>query len=203
MSGNKALIVVDVQNDFCPGGSLPVPEGDKIIPYLNKYIQLFESAKLPIVASRDWHPRVTKHFQEHGGLWPAHCVQGTRGAEFHPELRLPPETVIVSKGMDPEQDSYSAFQAVSPENIGLADLLRRQNVEELYVGGLATDYCVKHTVLDGLRNGFKVTLLEDAVRGVDLEPGDSRRAIQEMERAGARRASAPEVERELLKNRSQ
>ncbi len=199
MSGNKALIVVDVQNDFCPGGSLPVPEGDKVIPQLNNYIQLFKAARLPIIASRDWHPRVTKHFQAYGGIWPVHCIQGTKGAEFHPELRLPPEAVIVSKGMDPEQDSYSAFQAVSPENISLADLLKRQNIEELYVGGLATDYCVKHTVLDGLRNGFKVTLLEDAVRGVDIEPGDSRRALAEMQQAGAKRASIAEVERELLR----
>src|SRR3989338_4867141 len=108
----KALLVVDLQNDFCPDGSLAVKEGDKIVPTVNKYIKLFSKAKLPILATRDWHPKVTKHFRQYGGLWPKHCVQDTKGAEFHPKLKLAKEAIILSKGMDPEKDSYSALQTV-------------------------------------------------------------------------------------------
>lgn len=189
----EALLIVDVQNDFCPGGALPVPEGDKVVPVLNQYIEKFKRLGLPVFASRDWHPPVTRHFKEYGGLWPPHCVQGTKGAEFHPDLKLPPDTVIITKGDDPNQDAYSAFQGRAPDGHDLATELKKMGVERLYIGGLATDYCVRASTLDALKNGFKVTLLLDAVRGVDVNPGDSERAIEEMKKAGAETATLNEV----------
>ncbi len=179
-----ALMVVDVQNDFCPGGSLAVPEGDQVVPVLNKVIARFVESGAPIFASRDWHPAETKHFQAWGGPWPPHCIQGTKGAEFHPALRLPAETTIISKGMDPEKDSYSAFHGIDPTGADLATALRRRGVKRLFVGGLATDYCVKFTALDARREGFAVVLLEDASRGVEVNPGDTAKAIEEMKAAG-------------------
>jgi nicotinamidase/pyrazinamidase len=188
MQAKDALLIIDVQNDFCSGGSLPVPEGGKVVPVLNRYIQRFEAADLPIFATRDWHPEKTSHFKAFGGLWPPHCIQGTKGAEFRPDLALPQDVVIVSAGMGPDEDGYSGFVGRDDQGVGLADLLRQRGVERIFVGGLATDYCVKHTVLDGLKEGFKVVLLEDAIRGVDVQPGDSERAIEEMIRAGAERS---------------
>jgi len=179
-----ALMVVDVQNDFCPGGSLAVPEGDQVVPVLNKVIARFVESGAPIFASRDWHPAETKHFQAWGGPWPPHCIQGTKGAEFHPALRLPEGTTIISKGMDPEKDSYSAFHGIDPTGADLATALRRRGVRRLFVGGLATDYCVKFTALDARREGFEVVLLEDASRGVEVNPGDTAKAIEEMKAAG-------------------
>jgi nicotinamidase/pyrazinamidase len=185
MQEKDALIIVDVQNDFCPGGSLPVENGDAVVPVLNRYIEQFTAAGLPIVATRDWHPAKTTHFSTCGGPWPPHCIQGTAGASFHAQLALPDNVIIVSKGAATDADDYSGFQAVSGEGVALADLLRSRGVERIFVGGLATDYCVKHTVLDALREGFKVILLEDGIRGVNLKPGDSRQAVEEMVRAGA------------------
>ncbi|MFQ5465749.1 MAG: nicotinamidase [Thermodesulfobacteriota bacterium] len=186
MDKKSALVVVDVQRDFCPGGALAVPEGDRVVPALNGYIERFASAGLPVYATRDRHPARTVHFKEYGGTWPAHCVMDTPGAEFHPDLRLPGGAVIITKGTDPARDSYSGFDGADPEGRGLAESLRARGVGTIYVGGLATDYCVRATVLDGLKNGFKVTLLVDAVRGVDVSEGDSERAVREMEEAGAR-----------------
>lgn len=185
MEKGSALLIVDVQNDFCPGGSLPVPDGDGVVPVLNRYIELFRTKGLTVFASRDWHPERTSHFKLYGGIWPVHCVQGSDGAGFHPDLRLLPNTVILSKGMDPQKDDYSAFQGVDDRGRPFPDILRELGITRLYVGGLATDYCVKESVLEGLRHGLAVTLLEDAVRGVDLQPGDSKRAVAEMVRAGA------------------
>jgi nicotinamidase/pyrazinamidase len=185
MVNENALLVIDVQNDFCPGGALPVPEGDRVVPVLNAYIERFRAAKAPIFATRDWHPAVTTHFKEHGGLWPPHCVQGTPGAAYHPDLLLPPETIIVTKGDAPDADAYSGFQGHTDDGRPLAEVLRERGIRHLYVGGLATDYCVRASVLDALRAGFHVTLLEDAIRGVDVQPGDSERAIEEMRAAGA------------------
>lgn len=185
MQQNDALIIVDVQNDFCPGGSLPVPQGDGVVAVLNRYIEQFAAAGLPVIATRDWHPAKTSHFSDYGGRWPAHCVQGTPGAAFHAGLKLPETAIVVSKGTGPDSDDYSGFQAVSSDGVGLADLLRRRGVERVFVGGLATDYCVKHTVLDALRSGFKVVLIEDGIRGVNLKPDDSRQAVAEMVQAGA------------------
>lgn len=185
MDTKVALLVVDIQNDFMPGGALGVLEGDQVVPVLNGYIERFQAAGLPIYASRDWHPPVTKHFKQYGGLWPPHCVQGTPGAEFHPDLRLPPGAMVVSKGLDPQKDAYSAFDALEPDGTPLAESLRRQGVQHLYIGGLATDYCVKWSALESARQGFTMTVLIDASLGVNLQPHDSERAIAEMVRAGA------------------
>ncbi|MFQ5585506.1 MAG: bifunctional nicotinamidase/pyrazinamidase [Thermodesulfobacteriota bacterium] len=192
---NSALLIVDLQNDFCPGGALAVPEGDKVVPVLNEYISIFNEAGLPIYASRDWHPVVTKHFKEYGGLWPPHCVQGTRGAEFHPALQLPPDTIILTKGEDPDKDSYSAFQALDEGGRPFTESLLEKGVDHLYAGGLATDYCVKASVLDAIDEGFTVTLLTDAVRGVELEAGDSERALDEMTGKGALTSTIDKVRR--------
>ncbi|MGH7887716.1 MAG: bifunctional nicotinamidase/pyrazinamidase, partial [Candidatus Binatia bacterium] len=186
MEKKAALVIVDVQNDFCPGGALAVADSDRVIGPLNRYIERFAKDTLPIVATRDWHPEKTTHFKAFGGVWPAHCVQGTFGAEFHRALKLGGEATIVSKGMAADSDSYSGFDAVDCAGVGLADLLNRAGVTRIYVGGLATDYCVKQTVLDGLQRGFEVVLLKDAIRGVDLAPGDSTRALREMLDAGAK-----------------
>lgn len=183
-----ALLIVDVQNDFCPGGSLAVAEGDRVVPVLNRYAERFAARGAAIFACRDWHPARTKHFKAGGGLWPPHCVQSTPGAEFHPALRLPPGTEIVSKGMDPAEDAYSAFQAETAEAAAFAVALGERGVQRLFVGGLATDYCVKATTLDALREGFEVVVLEDAVRAVEIQPGDAERALAEMTASGARLA---------------
>ena len=184
MNRKDALVIVDAQNDFCPGGALAVADGDQIIQALNRYIDIFSKAHCPIFATRDWHPAKTNHFKDYGGPWPVHCVQESYGAEFHPALRLG-SAAVLSKGMAADQDSYSGFQATNSSGTLLADLLRRDGIERIFVGGLATDYCVKHTVLDGLKQGFHVVLLADAVRAVNLAPNDGAVAIDEMIRAGA------------------
>ena len=174
----RALLVVDVQNDFCPGGSLAVAHGDEVVAPLNKLIQEFLERGEPVFKSRDWHPKETKHFAAYGGTWPVHCVQDTQGAEFHPDLIDDIHIRTISKGLG-DKDSYSAFDGTD-----LALQLRRLGVEEVWVGGLATDYCVKNTVLDALKEGFHVKALTDAMRAVELEPGDGERAIEEMRAAG-------------------
>lgn len=175
----QALIVVDVQNDFCSGGTLAVPHGDEVVEPLNKLIDEFLERGDPVYKSRDWHPPKTKHFAEHGGTWPVHCVQNTEGAEFHPALRDDPRIHVISKGVG-DTEGYSAF-----DDTDLASRLRAQDIEEVVVGGLATDYCVKHTVLDALKNGFKVKARADAMRAVELQHGDGERAIDQMRAAGA------------------
>jgi len=181
---NDALIIVDVQRDFCPGGALPVPKGDAAVPVLNEYIRIFRKAGAPIYATRDWHPPHHMSFRENGGIWPTHCVQNSEGAEFHLGLNLPKQTVVVSKATDPEREAYSGFDGTD-----LKEKLDRKGVTRVFVGGLATDYCVKSTVLDAVRLGFETVLLKDAVRGVDLNPGDSERAMKEMMIAGARKVT--------------
>ena len=176
----QALIVVDVQNDFCAGGTLAVPHGDEVVEPLNRQIDNFLERGAPVYKTRDWHLPTTKHFATYGGMWPLHCVQNTKGAEFHPALRDDPRITVVSKGLG-DSDGYSAF-----DETGLASQLHQQGVEEVVVGGLATDYCVKHTVLDALKHGFKVKALENAMRAVELQPGDGDRAIAEMQAAGAK-----------------
>jgi nicotinamidase/pyrazinamidase len=185
MEKGSALLIVDVQNDFCSGGSLAVPDGDEVVPVMNLYIGLFRKAGLPVFASRDWHPEDSDHFREGGGIWPMHCVQGSLGARFQPDLRLPEEVIIISKGMAVAEDGFSCFDGVTADGGDFLGCLRQLGIGHLYVGGLATDYCVKYTVLDALRRGFGVTLLLDAVRGVDIMPGDSEGAIREMVTAGA------------------
>ncbi|HLE54944.1 MAG TPA: isochorismatase family protein [Thermoplasmata archaeon] len=183
-SRKPALLVVDLQNDFCPGGSLAVPEGDAVVPKANRAVEIFERRALPILATRDWHPRETKHFKEFGGAWPPHCIQGTKGARFHPALRLPKGALVMSKGMDPEQDSYSGFQAFSANGRDLESVIRDLGIDELFLCGLATDYCVRATSLDARRRDLRVRVLEDAIRGVDVKPGDSEGAVKEMRQAG-------------------
>lgn len=182
---DSALLIVDVQNDFCPGGSLAVAGGDEVVPVLNAYAEEFAEASRLVISDRDWHPGRTTHFVQFGGDWPPHCVQGTPGSEYHPDLRLPPETIHVTKGMGAEEDAYSCFEARDASGRPLASLLADRGVRTLYIGGLATDYCVKHTALDGIKAGFKVVVLEDAVRGVNVQAGDAERAIEEMRSAGA------------------
>jgi nicotinamidase/pyrazinamidase len=176
----KALIVVDVQNDFCPGGSLAVAHGDEVVAPLNQLIKQFLDRGEPVYKTRDWHPAQTKHFQIYGGIWPVHCVQGTRGAEFHPDLSNDPRVTVISKGIDERADGYSGFDGTN-----LAELLREEGVGEVWVGGLATDYCVKHTVLDALKEGFEVKALADAMRAVNVNQDDGAKAIEEMRAAGA------------------
>jgi nicotinamidase/pyrazinamidase len=187
MKPKKALLIVDVQNDFCPGGALGVPEGDKIISAINKYIKIFAKKKLPVFATRDWHPVRTKHFKDFGGIWPVHCVQNTRGAQFHPDLKLPKNVILLYKGMDSEKDSYSSFQAEDISGMGLPKLLKIQGINELYIAGLATDYCVKYTSVDALKHGFKVNILMDAIKGVNLKPKDSQNAIKKITKMGAKK----------------
>ena len=182
LDSSTALIVTDIQIDFCPGGALPVPEGDAVIPVLNAYQEKVLTAGGVLVFTRDWHPANHSSFRENGGIWPVHCVQNTPGAAFHPDLNFPTTAVLVSKATHPEKEAYSSF-----EGTDLKRYLHRLGVKTLLVGGLATDYCVKNTVLDGLKLGFFVYFLEDASRGVDVTPGDSDRAIQEMLQAGARK----------------
>jgi len=197
MKKNYALLIVDVQNDFCPDGKLAVPEGDAIVPMLNKYISIFSRNKWPVFASRDWHPKKTVHFKDFGGQWPEHCIQDTSGAKFHPLLRLPEDAIILSGGMHPDEDGYSAFQAVDSGGNEFTHLLNTFSIKELFVGGLATDYCVKWSVLDALKFGFKVMLLADAIKGVDLKPKDSEAAIEEMVSLGAKKMTFEKLSRML------
>jgi nicotinamidase/pyrazinamidase len=187
MKFKKALLIVDVQNDFSPGGALGVPEGDKIIPPINKYIKIFSQKKIPIFATRDWHPVKTKHFKDFGGIWPVHCIQNTRGAAFHIELKLPKGVILLYKGMDPKKDSYSSFHAEDISGMKFLNILKRLGIREIYIGGLATDYCIKYSAKDALKNGFKVNVLIDAIKGVNLKPKDSENAIKEIVKMGTKK----------------
>jgi len=179
---DAALIIVDIQNDFCPGGALPVTDGDKVVPILNAYIKKFREAGAPVFATRDWHPKDHTSFKNCGGMWPPHCVQGTGGAQFHPGLDISGDTEIVSKGASPKDAAYSGFQGTD-----LAAKLKKKGIKTLYIGGLATDYCVKYTVLDAAKEGFLAFFLEDGSKGVEVNPGDSKKAIDDMTSAGAKR----------------
>jgi len=194
MKLKKALLIVDLQNDFCPGGALAVPEGDKIVPNINKYIKIFSKKKLPVFASRDWHPIRTRHFKDFGGLWPVHCIHNSKGAAFHPKLKLPKEAILLYKGTGPQGDSYSVFQAEDLRGISFPNLLNLLKVGELYTAGLATDYCVKSTVIDVLKHGLKIKLLIDAIKGVNLKANDSEKAIKEMVKKGAKKVTLKDME---------
>ncbi len=175
-----ALIVVDVQNDFLPGGALAVPGGGEVIEPLNNYIQQFARRQLPVFATRDWHPPDHCSFREQGGPWPAHCVAGTHGAEFPPQLRLPANVRLISKATRPEAEDFSGFPGTDFEL-----QLRDTDCERLFVGGLATEYCIRATVLDARAAGFEVIVLTDAIRALDAKPGDGERALAEMKASGA------------------
>jgi nicotinamidase/pyrazinamidase len=181
----SALLIVDVQNDFCPGGSLAVAGGDEVVPVMNRYAEAFAAAGRLVIADRDYHPGRTTHFVQFGGAWPPHCVQGTFGAEYHPDLVLPPETVHVVKGMGAEEDAYSVFQGKDSTGQSFEELLAQHGIRKLFVGGLATDYCVLHTVLDARKAGYEVVVLADAIRAVNVQPGDGDRALEQMREAGA------------------
>lgn len=193
MEKKSALLIVDVQNDFCPGGALQVPDGDRVVEPINGAVQRFVAAGLPVLASRDWHLPVSRHFRNMGGSWPVHCLQGTEGAAFHPALRLPGDTLVISKGADPEMDGYSAFEGVADDGRSLKSVLESLGVKHLFIAGLATDYCVLFTALEAQRNGLAVTVLTDAVAGVDVLPGDSVRALEEMASAGVRLIVVDEI----------
>lgn len=181
LTAKDALIVVDMQNDFMPWGALPVPDGDKVVPRLNRYIETFSSKGLPVYFTRDWHPKEHISFEGHGGVWPPHCVQDTEGAKFHKDLIIPVDNkFIISKGTSKDFDAYSGFQGTL-----LNELLKERAVRRVFVGGVATDYCVKNTVLGALNLGYSVLLLLDGIKGVDVNPGDSDRAVEEMMIKGA------------------
>lgn len=179
-AAGSALIVVDVQKDFLPGGALAVPAGDQVIEPLNRMIDAFADAGLPVFYCRDWHPRDHSSFRAQGGPWPPHCVANTRGAEFADGLRLLESGAVVSIAKTAAGDAYSAFDGTD-----MGARLQAADVRRLVVGGLATDYCIKATVLDGKAKGFEVEVLTDAVRAVDVKPGDGQRALQEMQARGA------------------
>ena len=202
----RALIVVDLQNDFMPGGALPVPHGDEVVSVANRLISRFDL----VVASQDWHPpRHSSFASQYTGhkpgdviqldgieqvLWPDHCVQQTAGAAFHCDLNTEGIDRVFQKGVDPAIDSYSTFyDNARRRSTGLADVLRAQSVDEVSLLGLATDYCVKFSVLDAVRENFRATVIEDGCRGIDLRPGDVARAFDEMQAAGARIISSAEV----------
>lgn len=180
ITDKSALIVVDVQNDFCPGGALAVPAGDMVVSVLNTYSKRFIEKGLPVYFTRDWHTENHVSFKSQGGIWPPHCIQGTEGAKFHHELVILANAIIISKGMYTDRDAYSGFQ-----DTDLGSQLTATGVRRLFIGGLATDYCVKSTVLGALNNGFEVVFLSDASKGVDVNKGDSELAIEEMLREGA------------------
>jgi len=190
-SAVSALLVVDVQNDFCTSGALAVPGSESVVTAMNRHISHAVTRGWPVYASRDWHPQETSHFKEFGGQWPVHCVQDSQGARFHPSLQLPDDVIVVTKGDRTDEAGYSAFEGRTPDGRPLIEDLRHRGIAHLYVGGLATDYCVKASALDGLNAGLRVTLLEDAVAGVDVTPGDSTRALDEMRGKGAALATTP------------
>lgn len=181
------ILLVDPQYDFFPGGALGVEGGDEILEPVNALLRRHGGA--PVFASRDWHPENSRHFRTRGGPWPPHCVQGTKGAAFHEGLRLPDDVRVYSKGMNPKDDAgYSAFEGVR-EEVGeqrsLLDDLKALGVDTLLVAGLATDYCVKHSVLDARKNGIEVFVYLPGVRAVNVQPGDEEKALEEMKAAGA------------------
>lgn len=175
-----ALLIVDLQVDFLPGGRLGVPHGDAVIAPIKRLIALYGARQLPVYASRDWHPSLHCSFVAQGGPWPPHCVAGTEGASFAPALELPADVIVVSKADTVDVDAYSAFNGT-----GLAEAMRARDIRRLAVCGLATDYCVLNTVLDGVQAGFEVLLVAEAARAVDVAPGDGDRAITRMLLAGA------------------
>jgi nicotinamidase/pyrazinamidase len=185
---HDALLVVDIQRDFLPGGALGVRGGDEIVPVLNRYIAIARRRGMPVIATRDWHPADHCSFRARGGPWPEHCVQNTPGAAFSPQLDLPDDALIVSKATRADEEAYSTFSGT-----GLGQRLHEAGVTRVLIGGLATDYCVRYSARDALAEGFEVILLEDAVRAVDVQPGDGDRAKQDMKASGAASARLEDI----------
>lgn len=191
LSKLDALLVTDVQNDFLSNGALPVPDGEQVIPVLNEYsLQFFDSGAY-VLASRDWHPANHISFKAQGGPWPPHCVQNTKGAQFHRNLNLPEGTQIISKATQQNLEAYSSFDGTK-----LEDELRQLGVKRFFIGGLATDYCVVNTVLDARKLGFETIVLMDAVRGINVSPGDVDKAIDSMVKVGAEQATVENFDSE-------
>ena len=178
----KALLIVDVQNDFCPGGALAVKDGDQVVPVINGIMDKFDL----VIASKDWHPEDTVHFE----FWPVHCVRDTKGAELHPDLNTDRIHQILFKGTGNRNDGYSAFEAT---NVPLDKFLKEREIDELYVAGLATDYCVKSSAIDASSHGIFTYIITDAVKAVNLEPGDDEKALREMEEAGCALITSKEL----------
>jgi nicotinamidase/pyrazinamidase len=185
LQDGDALLVVDVQNDFLPGGSLAVADGDAVVPVLNRWIAAFRARGLPVFFTRDWHPAGHSSFVSHGGPWPPHCIAGSYGADFAPGLEVPEDAEIISKAKDKDRDAYSGF-----EGTNLAQRLRELGVRRVFIGGLTADYCVVESVKDARAAGFEVWVLSAAVRAVDATPGDGERAFARMSGAGARFTAA-------------
>lgn len=181
----KALIVVDVQRDFCLDGALAVSRGDEIVAPLNRIMDIAKNAGAVVIATRDWHPAKTSHFKDFGGPWPVHCVQGTEGAKFHPDLRIDERVVVISKGIKDGEDAYSGFSG-KVDDRNLRALLEDWGIDTVYVAGLATDYCVKATALDAVKYGFKTFLIDDCCRAANINPNDGDSAVWEMARAGVK-----------------
>ena len=173
ISKMRALLIVDVQNDFCPGGALAVDDGDKVVPVINQIMDQFDL----VLASKDWHPEDTIHFEN----WPVHCVRNTKGADLHHDLKGDKIDQILLKGTGNRNDGYSAFEAT---NIYLEKFLKEKGINELYITGLATDYCVKKSAIEASRKGFNTYVITDAIKAVNAQPGDNARALKEMKKAG-------------------
>lgn len=186
---HSALILVDIQNDFCPGGALAVPEGDEVVEVVNGLILMFPV----VVATQDWHPSNHISFKEQGGIWPPHCIQNTSGAELHPALNQKAIDLYFHKAFNPNQDSYSGFDGIDANSRSLEDALKTEHIHTVYITGLATDYCVKETALDALKKGFEVFLVTDAIRAVDVNAGDGEKALQELQQSGIRLINSNEI----------
>jgi len=185
LEAGDALIVVDVQNDFLPGGALAVSDGDAVLEPLNRAIALFRDRSLPVFLSRDWHPPEHCSFEASNGPWPPHCVQNTHGAAFHADLKIPENALIISKGVRMTPDEYSVFLGRDKNNRDLDECLRQFGIKRIFVGGLATDYCVLNTTLDGLKLGYRVCVLTDGIQAVNVEPHDGEKALEAMTQSGA------------------
>ncbi len=184
LTSKDVLLITDIQNDFLPGGALAVKDGDLVIPALNEYAKMFKQAKAKIVASRDWHPPNHISFITQGGPWVPHCVQNSEGAKFSPKLKIPPETAIISKATDPQKEAYSVF-----DGTGLSEQLKAEGITRIFIGGLATDYCVVNSVLDARKIGYETYVLIDATKGIEVNPGDVDKALETMKKTGAKQAT--------------
>ncbi len=178
----KLLMIIDVQNDFCPGGALPVPKGDEVVPVINEIMDKFDY----VIATRDWHPTETVHFNK----WPVHCVRMTEGADFHRDLIREKINKIISKGTGNKDDGYSAFET---EEVNLAEFIRSLGADKIYVCGLATEYCVRASAIDSVKNGFETYVISDAIRGIEVNKGDIEKAVLEMKEKGVKFLTSDEI----------